>query len=400
MKIAFISAGVLPIPAINGGAVETLVENIINQNEKQKKLDITIFTPAFEKKYLNDYNYKFCNINMIDCPKSIDLIYKIYEHSLCKLFKNKVKKNLYLLNVIKNLNEMNFDAIVIENRPQFILPLRASFSKKIILHLHNDTLNNKTENGFEIFNACDEIFTVSNYIKNRVLTINNSNEDRVKVWFNGIDLNKFSGRYNKKLVKTKRDKHFIKENEFIITFIGRLVDEKGIKELINAFNDLKHKNLVLLVVGSFWYDKNKNNAYVNEIKKLSDDTPHKIIFTGYVEHSDIPLYHSLSDIIVIPSKWEEPCSLAVFEALSSGVSTIVSDSGGSPEIVGENNALIAKREPDFTKNLYLSLNELIKNNELRNELGRNAKKHIKKHSLERFFCDFVDLISKSIKKQR
>lgn len=395
MKIAFVSAGVLPIPAVNGGAVETLVENIINQNEEQKKLKITIFSPAFDKSFLENYNYKHANIKMIKIPNLANTIYNLYEYILAKIFTKRVRKNLYIIKVVNNLKKMEFDAIIIENRPQYVIPISSHVNTKVILHQHNDTLNLETVNGKDIVDSCYEIFAVSEYIKKRILTIHNSVNDKVKVWFNGIDLNKFNGSVELKSVEKLKSKYIIKEDEFVITFIGRLEDEKGIKELIYAFNQLGHNKLVLLIVGSFWYDKNNDNSFTNEIKELSDSSKHKIIFTGYIEHNNIPLYHALSDILVIPSKCEEGCSLAVFEALSSGVATIVSDAGSNCEIVGENNALVTSRKPDFTKNLYISLKKLIDNDDLRIELGKNGKEHIKKYSLEKFYQDLIELISKN-----
>jgi spore coat protein SA len=394
MKIAFISAGVLPIPAIHGGAVETLVENIINKNEEEKKLDITIFSIAFDRNLLEQYNYKYTNIQMIKIGKSIDFIYRLFEYVLAKIIPNRARKNLYIFKVIQKLKKMNFDAVIIENRPQYVIPISSQIKTRVILHLHNDTLNSSIANGLKVFNNCDEIFTVSDYIRKRVLSITGSNINKIKVLFNGIDLKKFNGSPNSKKVEMVRNKYSLKKEDFLILFVGRLLEEKGVKELINAFNRLEGDNLVLIIVGSLWYDNNEDSGYINQIKRLADTSPHEILFTGYVDHTEIPLYHASSKIIVIPSKWEEPCSLAVFEALSSGVATIVSDSGGTPEIVGLNNALIANRKPNFTDSLHLSLSDLINNTSLRGKLEKNSKEHVKRYSLDNYFKDFVELLSK------
>jgi spore coat protein SA len=352
MKIAFISAGVLPIPAIHGGAVETLVENIINKNEEEKKLDITIFSIVFDRNLLRQYNYKYTNIQMIKINKSMDFIYRLSEYLLAKIIPDRTRKNLYIFKVVKKLKKMNFDAVIIENRPQYVIPISSQIKTKVILHLHNDTLNSSIASGLKIFNNCDEIFTVSNYIRKKILSISGTDINKIKVLFNGIDLKKFNGSPNSKKVEMVRNKYLLKKEDFPILFVGRLLKEKGVKELINAFNRLEGDNLVLIIVGSLWYYNNEDSEYIDQIKRLAGTSPHKVIFTGYVDHTEIPLYHALSKIIVIPSKWEEPCSLAVFEALSSGVASIVSDSGGTPEIVGINNALIAERQPDFTNSLF------------------------------------------------
>ena len=53
MKIAFITPGLLPIPAFNGGAIETLLDSLINQNETEGKIDITVLSIKPKEKVEN-----------------------------------------------------------------------------------------------------------------------------------------------------------------------------------------------------------------------------------------------------------------------------------------------------------------------------------------------------------
>lgn len=116
-----------------------------------------------------------------------------------------------------------------------------------------------------------------------------------------------------------------------VGFIGRLVPEKGIKELIEAIAlvKMKHKEITLYVAG----DETVNSTYtllLREIiknQKLSDN----IVFLGKINRIDVFYQHC--DVICIPSIYEEPMANVVAESKTYRKPCIIFNQGGMPEIV-------------------------------------------------------------------
>lgn len=113
----------------------------------------------------------------------------------------------------------------------------------MVLHLHNDYLNASSKFNKKILETYDKIFAISNYIKKRIDSVETTN--KVEVLYNGVDLNQFKVvEKDYKLMK----KFNISETDFVFICSGRIVSEKGILELIKAFNKVSLKNEVLLIV--------------------------------------------------------------------------------------------------------------------------------------------------------
>src|SRR5690606_33705909 len=112
---------------------------------------------------------------------------------------------------------------------------------------------------------------------------------------NGIDaLSRFNPEnYHKNEIIQLKNKLNIKEDDFVIGYVGRLVHDKGIDELIEAWNKLKqNKNIKLLLVGPFEEKDKVSNKTKQTI--LNDSN---IIFTDYVP--DASIYFSIMNVFVL-----------------------------------------------------------------------------------------------------
>ena len=146
-------------------------------------------------------------------------------------------------------------------------------------------------------------------------------------------------------------------------YTGRLVKEKGVEELIKAFNQTTNSKLKLLIIGSVGYGKNSKNSFTKKIFELSKNN-HNIIFTGFVEFNSIQNYYKVADYGIVPSTWEEPFALTVIEHLASGHPVIITNSGAMPELVKKDTSIIVEKE-DIINNLSITFNKLekpLKNN--------------------------------------
>ena len=128
--------------------------------------------------------------------KTAGIIYqsqRILRHIINK-FSKKYIGNEYIHMVKKKIKKEGekYDLIIIENEPQYGLIIEKVKEKaKLILHLHNDYLNENSKNAKVIYNTYDEIFAISNFISNRVNNIQ-PNIKKAKVLYNGIDVNRFN----------------------------------------------------------------------------------------------------------------------------------------------------------------------------------------------------------------
>ena len=149
---------------------------------------------------------------------------------------------------------------------------------------------------------------------------------------NGIDVNCFNPELydvNNKIEERKKIK--ISENDFVFIFVGRLVKDKGINELVEAFFRLEsnYRNIKLLLVGPFENDLDPLNNETLEIIKESDN----IISVGF--QNDVRSYFAIADVLVFPS-YREGFPNVVMQAGAMGLPSIVTDINGSNEIIIEN----------------------------------------------------------------
>ncbi len=160
----------------------------------------------------------------------------------------------------------------------------------------------------------------------------------------------------------------------IILFVGRLIKEKGVNYLIEAFVRLSEENedIGLVIVGD-GPERNNLETLCNNMKT------DKVTFTGYINRKEIAPYYLLSDILVLPTsktKMHEEWGLVVNEAMSVGKPVIVTESVGCAyELVknGENGFIIPDRN---VKALFDALKKLISSEELLYKMGEESRRTI------------------------
>lgn len=395
MKILIISPGVLPVPAIKGGAVENLIEILLRSKEVTTRHDVTLYT-IYDKEIdgiEKDLNY---NVKYIYTKGKIYQLKKVIRHIINKFSKSYIG-NQYIHSVIKGIKKenQNYDIIIVENVPEYGLVLKNIKGKsKLILHLHNDFLNKYKKNAVQIEEAYDSIFSVSKYIKQRVDEINPKSKKN-EVLYNGIDTNRFNPEiYDKNKI---RKKYGFSTNDFIFMYSGRLVEEKGVKEMIQAFCEIKNKRCKLLILGK------GNENYYKELISVSKPREKDVIFKGFINYDKIPEVYSLVDVGVVPSTWNEPFGLVVIEFLASGIPVIVSDKGAMREIINIEDVCgeLVKKDENYINNLK---NAMLYYLELKKETMEQRKKNSimnsKKFTKEIYVNKFLTLIEEENSEQK
>lgn len=123
----------------------------------------------------------------------------------------------------------------------------------------------------------------------------------------------------------------INKNGIVFGFIGRIVPEKGVKELLEAMSILKvnGKKMSLLIAGDPLVDK----PYADELYSIikNNNIEQNVNFVGKI--NDVASFYKTCDVICIPSIYEEPMANVVAESKSYHKPCIIFNQGGMPEIV-------------------------------------------------------------------
>ncbi len=176
--------------------------------------------------------------------------------------------------------------------------------------------------------------------------------------------------------------HFLPRQDWsqkpLINFVGKTDPIKGPDVLLKAALRLAEttKDFRVQIVGRKFYDRHEEDAYQAELKAMADRLEKmgvEVIFTGWVERAGLPAVLGRAHIHVVPSRWDEPSALTIYEGMACGMATLGSRTGGTPEIIGDAGFVFA-REDD--KHLAEMLEPLVRNREMCRKFGEKARKRV------------------------
>ncbi|NMH25344.1 glycosyltransferase family 4 protein [Flavobacterium sp. SE-s27] len=170
---------------------------------------------------------------------------------------------------------------------------------------------------------------------------------------NGINTNYFSlSKITDEQKKQLRIDLNIAEIDFVFVFVGRLVRDKGINELVSAFSILQTLNNKLLLVGS--QESDLDPLLPNTLEEIKSNA--NIISVGF--QNDVRPYLAISNCLVFPS-YREGFPNVVMQAGAMELPSIVSDINGCNEIIvqNENGIIIPVKDEDSLKLAMIKLKE-------------------------------------------
>lgn len=186
---------------------------------------------------------------------------------------------------------------------------------------------------------------------------------------NGIDTTYFNPNQISEEQKENLKKSLgIQLEDFVFIFVGRIVKDKGINELIGAFSKLKTQNSKLLLVGNY---ERELDPLLPETETIIKTNPN-IISVGF--QPDVRPYFAVSDCLVFPS-YREGFPNVVMQAGAMELPCIVSNINGCNEIVveGENGMIIPVKD---SRAILDAMNTLMNNQAYYQRLKTNARSMI------------------------
>ncbi len=243
------------------------------------------------------------------------------------------------------------------------------FGKKVITTTHS--IYNFPKTGLYrsfarwIFGTSDYVLTLSKQSAKEIEDLG-VDKKKIKVFTYWIDLEKFKVQSSKLKVRKKLGW----EGKFVVLFVGRLVPEKGVLELLQAAKRW-NKNIVLAIAGS--------GPLEQEIKHQSLTINH-LIYLGKVGNDELPIYYSASDLVVVPSVHEEGFGRVILESLACGTPVLGAKRGAIPEAMDETVGKLIEPSPEEIKKW---VEYYYKNPKELKKLSRNARKYAEKRYSER-----------------
>lgn len=392
-KICIVSAGGLPIPDVKGGAVERLITMIVEDNEKYQRFQIDVITCYDEVAILKQKSFKyarFVNIKIKDNAKICSFLHKIQWHML-NWFHLDFSWIYYISSSINRYlvkNAKQYDMIVGECAGVDFCSTASIFygRDKFCVHLHGNVVANS-----EYENTYGNVISVSDFIMHQYRTNSKLPYYRTATVFNGIATEHFEKKMSSEENFLLRKQLGLSDKDFVLIFCGRIVPDKGVKELMEAVVAINNPNIKLMIMGASNFGLGDFGEYPKQVKQLVEKYSDNIIFTGFVNNAELYKYHQIANVGVVPSMHNDPCPLSLFEFITSGLPTIATNAGGIPEIGTKETTLFVNMESMVT-DLIKAINKLYNEPSLIQKMKDAAVKRREYFNRVRFYNDFCDTI--------
>ncbi|HBG28776.1 MAG: hypothetical protein A2Y10_07060 [Planctomycetes bacterium GWF2_41_51] len=209
--------------------------------------------------------------------------------------------------------------------------------------------------------------------------------DKIKFLGNGVNLEKFNPhRFGNNFKIQKRQEIGVPKDSIVIGIIGRLVKEKGFLELFEAFKVIvnEYKNVWLIIIGPQEPEK-VDRISMDTVKQYGIEN--RTVYLG--ERDDISEILACCDIYTLPS-WREGFPRSAIEAAAMGLPIVTTDIRGGRQVVENNkNGLLV--ELKNANELKKTLIKLIKNQNLRTQMGKAGLEKAQKEFDENKVCEIV-----------
>lgn len=343
-SVAIVVPELLPVPPVQGGAVEHWVDAVIRRMAGPGRRLAVVSRPAG---VAGTEGVEFIGIPWTPLERFFQSVkdkvtWKNPLRYVAK-FQNVFSYGLRAARAVRD-----FDLVYLQNEPNILLFVKPRAGQRVVLHMHNDHLSSRLFRPMyrRLLARVDTVLCVSDYIRRRAVACFPEYAERFHVVLNATDPEIFKPYGEAALPELSGLVHLEPGCRHLL-YVGRLTPVKGVHVLIEAFRDIHRRlpDVQLIVTGSSFFAGATRTAYEEELAALAAPVREAIVFTGYLPHEKLRYLYSAVDAVVFPSVWPEPFGLVMLEAMASGTCLIASRVGGVPEVVedGRNGVLV---EPD------------------------------------------------------
>ena len=391
-NIGIIMGGVMPVPAVCGGAIETLITSIVKKYSKEDGFRLTIFS-VYHKEAVEAAK-RYPEVRFV--WTHTNTFWNLAKHAVFLAVRELTGKTIRVLQ--RHYNEIapviqneKFDLLIVEGGDeQAVIDIAKGYTREqLVFHAHIHFIPKEPiVKGFGHMIGVSE-FVVREYEKVCKIPVD------THVLKNAIDVDKFKRTISEEERKKLRKELGLQEDDFVVLYVGRLMQIKGILELMQTILSIDDKHVKLLAVGSANFGKLALSSYERKVKKLSEQNKERITLTGYVDNTEVYKYASVADVQCVPTLVEEAAGMVLMEAMAGGLPLIVTKSGGVMEYVNKDTALLVDRD-NIVENLRRTICYMKEHPDVREQMSEKSKIQSKKYDESIYYKNFVEIVNKII----
>ncbi len=328
-SVLFISQEVHPIPPVKGAAVEQWIDTVAQGLSGFVPHVVSVVHPNLpDSQIVGNVHYHRIRIG------------RLYNRLFRKL--TRLDPYSYVDRIIEYASDVRPAIIHIHNAPQFVSRISAGVNgAKLLLHMHN-------EKSVEFLPPVDALCGCSRYISEWFRERGAAAKRFVELP-NGVDPAKFRPRWEDEGGQAAAQRRFdVPQDRFIVLYVGRISPEKGPDLLVEAMRGLDPQRFHLVLAGEWPRGDPRRSARVAFAESLRSRLAGiPVTVLGQFAPDAMPEIYRLGDLVVIPSRFEDPNPLVAFEAMASGVPVLALRKGGMKEyMVDGENALLLPGDAD------------------------------------------------------
>lgn len=391
LKVCLIVDTPLPVPAVHGGAVETLATNLVQENEKQHRLDLMIISIADNAAFQKAQYYK--HTHFVYLSKARCVPYKYFVHYplavLTRLFHAPHSASGFEGTAFYLALKQHSDAIVVEGGDMEGFPSMRRLNIPCAYHLHFNPTHVFANYGYSDLIAVSDFVSKSwNRWNNGIATHNQTVKNGISDFFI-----KSGNTADRQKIRTKLG---LSEDDFAVLYCGRIIPEKGVEQVIQAFATIEDPTLKLILIGSPEFERAQETAYSKRINQEIEKLGDKVITLGYQPHIFIPQYQRACDLQIVPSVWEEAAGLVAVEAMASGIPLIVTRSGGLPEYVSSDAAVILNKDYKLISTLSKAIIDLKNDPVKRKSMSESGVATAQQYTQKNYYDAYVQAVKNMV----
>ena len=273
--------------------------------------------------------------------------------------------------------------VVMFNDPEMTVFLRRRFPRLFMLHWFQNQLPSKTPGRRGLGSAANVVAAVSQFTSRWVEDYYTLEKGSAHTLYNAVDSERFSPAAASP------------DGPPVINFVGRTGVEKAADTLLKSALLLakRTKNFSLQIIGANHWGRLEMDDYQRLLQSLAAQLTAEGItvrMTGHIDRPSLPAEIRKAHIHVVPSRWDEPCALAILEGMASGLATIGSATGGTPELIGDAGLLF---ERDSLDGLAANLERLVMDEQERTNVALRCRKRAEQFNWSRTWIELKAMLN-------
>ena len=385
-KVLLIPPPELPVPAVQGGAVETLLTHLIRENERQGRLELLCASIPNPDAAKQAEQFRHTKMLYVARPKGHRRYWPMVFIERCFGVAAPYDPWYQKVQLSLALELPPPDLIVAEggNLTQCSAISRMFGRKRCLAHLHGQTTCTPVMD--DIYGG---VLALSEFIREDYLKTSALDRRYAYILHNCVDTDIFHpGEPSPAL---RADLGFAPE-DFVVLFCGRLEPDKGIHKLLEALGAVENPRIKLLIVGSPFFGRTQQSSFLRKLEQQARGLEGRVQFTGYIPNEALPAYYHLADVVCVPTLVEEAAGLVAVEAMACGRPVLATRSGGMPEYLAGSQAVLVDRGPDIVGQLAWALQMLYEHPNLCREMGAAGAQRARDFSVTAFYEHFVRIV--------